>query len=100
LFSGHAVVAREKSKLSSPKQEPQLIRSATPGRLSVGSSREVNSSINLAGEIYKVDAANQIELSKILWEVRFLQNPEEMERQLQVIDGGMLVQVCSHIPFL
>jgi hypothetical protein len=88
--------AHEKAKLSSPKHEPQLIRSSTPsnsGRLSLGSARDSTSSINLASEIYKVDAANQIELSKILWEVRFLQNPEEMERQLQVIDGAMLAQV-------
>ncbi len=92
--------AHEKAKLSSsPKQEMQNLRTPTPshsGRLSLGSARDSNT-VNLAGEIYKVDAANKIELSKILWEVRFLQNPEEMERQLQVIDAAVLAQVhlCS-----
>ena len=51
--------------------------------------------MNLASEIYKADAANQIELCKILWEIRFLQSAEDIQKQLQVVDSAMLAQVWS-----
>ena len=106
--AGHPVPREEKevrkSKMytvSSPKPDPQVMRSTTPsnvGRGSLGSARDASFSMSLASDIYKVDAANQIELSKILWEIRFLQSPEDMERQLQVIEAAMLAQVFLSFP--
>jgi hypothetical protein len=108
LFAGYSLANEDKdvrkSKLSalavsSPKADPQLLRNPpTPsnaGRGSLGSARDTSFSVNLASEIYKMDASNQIELCKILWEIRFLQNPEDIEKQLQVIEAAMIAQVSQ-----
>jgi len=98
LENGHFSPNRDEGRYRglSPRQDStnssMRAGSVTPmggQRTSIG-SRE--SQMNLAGDVYKVDAANQIELSKILWEIRFLQSSDDMEHQLQTVQKAMDVQ--------
>ncbi len=73
-----------------PLSPPEIRQVAAP-RSSLGSTREL--STNMASEIYKADTDNQIETNKILWEVRFLQSQEDLEKQLVAVEAAMSTQV-------
>ena len=68
------------------------VRQAVALRSSAAPAREVT--VNMASEIYKEDADNQIQTSKILREVRSLQAPEDLEKELVAVESAISAQVC------